>query len=306
MKATNDQLLKSYATTKSVWKTAAVFGMCGQSVHERLSKLGVIQKAEFTDEDKAAIERVYKSGFQTGDGRLDLLATSIGHHKTNICRIARAMGLTNKSRRLSESQSRHLQGTCSQSRQKNGHPKGMLGKSHTQKVKGIIGAHSKATWHGRTPQQNADIVMRSMKTTLRNGTRNTTSRANASWKAAWREVGDVRFYARSRWEANYARYLQFLKERGQILKWEHEPETFWFEKIMRGCRSYLPDFRVTMMDGSIEYHEVKGWMDARSVTKIKRMKKYHPKIKLLVFDGKWYRANSPILCGIVPDWEREK
>ena len=39
--------------------------------------------------------------------------------------------------------------------------------------------------------------------------------------------------------------LEWLKKNKQIKKWEHEPETFWFEGIMRGCRSYLPDFRVT-------------------------------------------------------------
>ena len=90
---------------------------------------------------------------------------------------------------------------------------------------------------------------------------------------------------------------------GEIKKWEHEPETFWFESIMRGCRSYLPDFRVTENNGSIVYHEVKGWMDARSKTKIKRMAKYHPDVKLIVIDSKAYNALAKQMSKSIVGWE---
>src|SRR4051812_46374772 len=68
--------------------------------------------------------------------------------------------------------------------------------------------------------------------------------------------------------------------------WEYEPDTFWFEKIKRGVRSYLPDF--IDMNGT-SYHEVKGWMDPKSVTKIKRMANY-PAVKLVVITGKEYKS----------------
>ncbi len=129
-------------------------------------------------------------------------------------------------------------------------------------------------------------------------------RTNVPWKAAWREIGDKRIYARSKWEANYARYLEFLKKNGNIIEWEHEPETFWFEKIKRGVRSYLPDFMVTELDGSIVYHEVKGWMDARSKTKINRMKKYYPRVALRVIEAKSYTALAKQLSGLINDWEK--
>lgn len=128
-------------------------------------------------------------------------------------------------------------------------------------------------------------------------------RIGATWKCGWREVGGQRCYFRSRWEANYARYLQFLLEKNQITKWEHEPETFWFEKIKRGCRSYLPDFRVTEPNGSIVYHEVKGWMDDRSKTKIKRMGIYHPTVRLIVIDAKPYKEIQKKLSSLLPGWE---
>ena len=104
-------------------------------------------------------------------------------------------------------------------------------------------------------------------------------------KGSRRIIGGKETWFRSTWEVIYARYLQFLLDRKDILKWEYEKETFWFEKIKRGVRSYRPDFKVTNNDESIEYHEVKGWMDAKSRTKLKRMKKYYPKIKIIIIDN---------------------
>jgi hypothetical protein len=118
----------------------------------------------------------------------------------------------------------------------------------------------------------------------------------------WHEIGGQRIFARSRWEANYAYYLEFLKGRGTIQAWEHEPDTFWFDKIKRGVRSYLPDFKVTYADGSVTYHEVKGWMDPRSLTKIKRMAKYHPKVRMFVADAAWFKKNARTMAGLVPGW----
>lgn len=127
-------------------------------------------------------------------------------------------------------------------------------------------------------------------------------RKGTSWKAAWREIGGKRKYFRSRWEANYARHLEVLKSRGEIIDWEHECEVFWFNGIKRGCVSYLPDFKVTTKDG-VEFHEVKGWMDAASKTKIRRMKKYHPQVKLVVIDAKAYRKLEKTVGGVVSGWE---
>jgi len=129
-----------------------------------------------------------------------------------------------------------------------------------------------------------------------------TAFARGSWKAEWVRIGNKRIFARSRWEANYGRYLQFLKSNGEIIDWQHEPDTFWFEKIRRGVRSYLPDFKVTYRSG-IEYHEVKGWMDARSKTKLKRMAKYHPSVKIRLIEKDWFRAANKRFAAVIPGWE---
>ena len=123
-----------------------------------------------------------------------------------------------------------------------------------------------------------------------------------SYKAEWHIIGGKRNYYRSGWEANYAYYLEWLKQKKQIVDWEHEPDTFWFILIKRGVRSYLPDFKVTNVDSSIEYHEVKGRMDSKSATKIKRMKKYHPKIKLVVIDSSAYRSIEKTMKPIIKEW----
>lgn len=123
-------------------------------------------------------------------------------------------------------------------------------------------------------------------------------------KAQWVTLGGIKFYARSQWEANYAHYLEFQKQQSLITSWQHEPETFWFKGIKRGVCSYLPDFKIENLDKTSEFHEVKGWMDAKSKTKIRRMKKYHPKTVLIVRDSAWFKANQKQLSQLVPGWKQ--
>ena len=105
----------------------------------------------------------------------------------------------------------------------------------------------------------------------------------------WKEIDGRKIYFRSDWEFQFAVYLQGLKAAGGIKDWEHEPKTFWFDAIKRGTRSYLPDFKVTNHDGSWHWVEVKGYMDAKSLTKIKRFRKYYPEEALYIIDQKWFQ-----------------
>ncbi len=122
--------------------------------------------------------------------------------------------------------------------------------------------------------------------------------------AGWRKIGRRKIYARSTWESNYARYLQWRKECGAIKSWEHEPKTFWFKGIRRGVCSYLPDFRVKGNDGEVVYYEVKGYMDRRSRTKLKRMDKYFPEVKLVVITAGWFKNHSLLFDGVIEGWEK--
>lgn len=106
-------------------------------------------------------------------------------------------------------------------------------------------------------------------------------------------------YFRSKWEANYALYLDWLIKQKQIHNWEYEAETFFFAAIKLGTRSYRPDFKVFNNNGSIEYHEVKGYMDAKSKTKLKRMKKYFPGVKVELIDKDRYSAILKQMKGLI-------
>ena len=96
-------------------------------------------------------------------------------------------------------------------------------------------------------------------------------------------------FFRSSWEANYALYLDFLIKQKQIKSWTYEKDVFIFKKIKFGTRSYRPDFKIYNLDNTFEYHEVKGYMDNKSKTKIKRMAKYYPNVKLIIIDKDVYK-----------------
>lgn len=123
------------------------------------------------------------------------------------------------------------------------------------------------------------------------------------YRADWAEIGGKRNYYRSLWERNYAYYLEWLKQQGQIRDWQHEPKTFWFDGVRRGVVSYLPDFAVIVGDDSVIYHEVKGWMDPRSATKLRRMAKYHPTVRMHVVTKKQYTALKRSCAALVPGWQ---
>lgn len=110
-------------------------------------------------------------------------------------------------------------------------------------------------------------------------------------------------YVRSSWEANYARYLNWLMKLGEVQRWEFEPDTFAFDKIKRGTRFYTPDFKVWTKDGAVEYHEVKGYMNPQSATKLRRMRKYYPSIQIVLIDGPIYRDIARKVSKMIPNWE---
>ncbi len=113
---------------------------------------------------------------------------------------------------------------------------------------------------------------------------------------------DLGISVRSGWEANYARYLNLRKKTGDIKDWEYEVDEFEFP-VKRGTRFYLPDFKVTLNDGSVEYHEVKGFMTQKARTALKRMKKYHPEVNVQLINRKRYSAIARQVSGIIRKWE---
>lgn len=115
-------------------------------------------------------------------------------------------------------------------------------------------------------------------------------------------------YFRSSWEANVARWLEWMKACGSVKAWKYEPESF--PVVIDGKRRrYVPDFRIDWAGTLVEYLEVKGRMDARSEAKLKAMKNQHPCVRLRLLDAAGYRTMARETGPQFPTWEsgnREK
>ena len=109
-------------------------------------------------------------------------------------------------------------------------------------------------------------------------------------------------YVRSTGEANYTRYLNWCKARQEIRDWEYEPCKFEFP-IKHGTTSYTPDWGVTLLDGRIQYRELKGELKPAGATKLKRMQKYFPEHEVMVIWWNDYLAIERTLGKLIPGWE---
>jgi len=183
----------------------------------------------------------------------------------------------------------------------NPHPKGMLGKKHTEKTKQIFSMRSKQTWENYSEEQIRNKIDKQIRTQHERGS--FSKRQKTTWKCGEREIGNKIFFFRSSWEANYARYLELKKTFGEILDWQFEGKRFFGENQWKGT-CYLPDFEVTLTDGCVEFHEVKGWMDDRSLKKIQMMRDCYPDLKLVVIGSKEYTLIRNRYQALIHDWEQ--
>ena len=314
--ASDDERLRALHGSMTIQQIAESLGRSGPSIRARVTRLGLAKKPVWSADEEARLIEEYRKAGESGFVDLDGLSKSLGRLKSNVCRKAKSLGLpTNQRRnkvasrkvRKPKFQNDHDRRAALSERAKdmiarNGHPRGMAGKKHSDETKRAIGLASRDRWIFMSDEKKNEMMIKQLKTKAKNGGVSPKVQ-RGTWKAGWREIGGKRNFYRSRWEANYARYLQWLKERGEIADWRHEPETFWFDAIKRGVRSYKPDFRVTESNGDSVLHEVKGWMNSRSRTTLRRMKKYHPEEKIILIDGKQYRAIRSKVMAMIPEWE---
>lgn len=310
--------LKDNWLTSSVEEIALTLGRSKGAVRNKRYDLQLPSSVKFwTEAETEVLKAEYANAGSNEELNIDRIAALLSRTTHSVAIKAAKLGITNGSRagkkqpkvrtRKFASDAERNAATSARFRiwhQENRHPKGMAGKSHTAETKDRLSKTSSAFRASLNDDQVAAIADKMLRSRIQSqGSLAPVARPRGSWKAGWRDVGEKRCYFRSRWEANYGRYLQWLKEQGQIAEWQHEPETFWFEAIKRGVRSYLPDFRVTENDGSTVLHEVKGWMDARSKTTLKRMAKYHPQEKLIVIREKQYKEIGKKVSALIEGWE---
>lgn len=293
-------------------------GRTVNAVRHRCNKLGLIYGGRRSEWSEGEV-RLLTEWYTERDGKklnLERLAEQLGRRKTTISRKARALGLSNQRRTTGRKDNRKWKGDNVAARRsigdhmrkriaENGHPRGMLGKHHTEEAKrriadtqrnqAALGMHHSQL--NPPTQEQCDAISRAAAARVRKGG-NSYSRVKDGRRA---DLDNI--YFRSRWEANYARFLRFRQEQGDIARWEFEPETFWFEAIKRGVRSYTPDFKIWDPGGTVYFVEVKGWMDAKSKTKLKRMKKYYPDVDLRLVGAKEYRQIERTIGTALPGWE---
>lgn len=288
---------ESYKKHNNIWKVAEEVGLCGQSVWERLKKHNLINKKRkinrkdiFKDYD--ILKEKYNN--YVDNGKLDELAKELNRTKNFICRKAKELGLTNKNRKLSE---KHI--LNSKIARKNmwkihEHPKGMLGKKHSKDVCEKMKKINKDKWNNYSDEKKIEIIKKQINTRLlKYGTLNKNNK-RGNWKQGWETIGNKNYFFRSSWEHIYAKHLFEKHINLEILNWEYEPSIFSFPEEKNCNLYYKPDFKVTNIDGSIEYHEVKGWMCERSKIKISLMNKWHKNIKLILITKDWFIKNNLI------------
>ncbi len=105
---------------------------------------------------------------------------------------------------------------------------------------------------------------------------------NNQWVTA--EFNGRTYHFRSKFEYNWALYLEFLKETGEIKYWTYEPDIFYFPNEKTAPVQYTPDFKLWVHnpgmpdDGQFYYQECKGYHDGSTNKKFQRMYKHFPHI----------------------------
>ena len=272
---------------------------------------------KWTENEVAELERAYRSAPSADLLDLATLAKRLGRDKANVCRKARQLGLTKQDRPKvaqpalkegpkfanKEERAAATSAWVKAAIAKNGHPRGALGLKHSPEAKKAMRDATVRAWANPNSRFNSESFKQAASDRLlikiAEGKMNSAySRARGGKRE---DLGNR--YFRSAWEANYARYLNLLVSKGEITSWDYECKTFIFEHIKRGTRSYTPDFKINKLDGTYEWHEVKGWMDQASRTRLARMERCFPAERVVVVGADWFRSANKTLPGLIAGWE---
>lgn len=296
------KIAERYQELRNVHKVGAEFGMTGDAVWKLLKRNGVkLFNTDWCFEEEKLLAELYQQDLSLGE-----IGSRLGRTKFAVCIKARKMGITSyktpkpwkSTSREAYSEKMRLIEVPPEVRQERSrfmkewlkthpHPRGMAGKHHNQATKDII---SKTHKGRKVPRE---VILKGLKTREKNGTL-LKFRPHTTWKQGWVDIGGKKFFSRSSWEIRYAKYLEWLKRNNQIIDWNYETETFWFP-VKRGVTNYTPDFMVVNTDGTKSFHEVKGWMDAKSKTKLRRMAIHHRNVNMVVAGADWFKQNRELL-----------
>lgn len=296
------QIVAKYDELGNVWKVGEVLGLSGQKVHSILKSMGLGKRMNyFTDNDYQFLKEHYDEYAQAQN--LKELAQIMDRTVPFLSRKAKELGLTKNNRKfeLGENQVRKLSESARMRIKTYGHPKGMLGKKHSNSTKQNISLWQKQNWDTHYDEiltderrkQMSDLMAESQELG-KMGVRSRTYLTQAI-------INNKEYLFKSAWETNIAMVLEYCRLMGEIDDWGYESSKFSFEYDGSGVRNYKPDFDV-IKDG-ITYHiEVKGWKDDKSQVKEILMKKHYPNVQIYLIDEPRYRDIKKRYKPIIPLW----
>jgi len=314
-----EKLKEYYINNETIENIAIKLNRTKNAIRNKAYKLEITNGNYWTEAEIKYLKENYKSY------NLQEISDYLKKNKTNVCRKAKQLDIERNHKKFE-----NTKGTIDESSvwHKNGwirktdeeialkrskimiewhetheHPKGMLNKKHSLETKNKFSERMKKDWKDKNSTYNSDNFRQLKSDLVFNRRLNSNSISNYSRaKSGKRSDLNDKFF-RSSWEANYARYLNLLIKQKQIKKWEYECDTFIFEEIKRGIRSYTPDFKIWENDDSYYYIEIKGWMDDKSKVKLNRMKKYYPNEKIIIIQKQEYNEIKNKLSAIIKGWE---
>lgn len=116
----------------------------------------------------------------------------------------------------------------------------------------------------------------------------------------------------SRYEADWARYLDHLQQGGQIRAWVQNTTRFNLSEGVEYATkagvdtawSWTPDFLVWLSDGTCEIHEVSGWRHNRKAVQLEQFAIDYPNIPVReVLKADLIAIQKSGLAGEIHGWE---
>ena len=292
----NNNLIKELA--KELNKTEG-------SIRNKAYELKITKRDKYyTEKDIELLKRCYDK-YSMND-----LAEMLGRNESNIFRKMKELGLKKthrvhntinpkKQHIYTDEEKRKMSEITKKMIKEKGHPKGFKGHYHTLEEKEKMSVSSKNWWKQVDLSTLEKRKLKQRETKIKNGTlnpmKNQSNPYSRTKSGKRKDLNNT--YFRSSWEANIARYYNYLG-----IKWEYEPKTFIFQNITRGSVSYTPDFYLPDED---KWIEVKGWMDSKSKTKLKRFEKQYPEEykKLQIIQQKEYSEIKRKVSMFIKNWE---
>jgi hypothetical protein len=276
------------------------------SVHSILLKAGYrLNNSRWSFDEIESLKRAYTPGVPVDSIRPEL-AISLKRTETSIELKASKLGLGDRHRPMSESGKHHSHVAIKEYYKT--HPGSNLGKKLgpiSDERRKAISENSRKHWAiwkatGTGPESESSKILRATRMRMLPQTK----RKGHSSASAGERPDYPGIFFRSSWEANIARYLDYLKSYRAVDSWSYESRTFLFEGATEKPFSYTPDFEVSM-NGATSCWEVKGWKDKKWNRKIKIFRQQYPGEPLRIIGPKEYSEIENKFAPFLPGWEHK-